>query len=92
MPRFCCGAAVCRGLDYALIIACLTQEIKPQGARGGRAVTVERESEDVFAVAAKGEKQNVMVSYYNDDDSTPVKTVKRFEVRKRHVDRKDFLC
>ena len=40
------------------------------------AVTVERESEDVWAVAASGEEQNVMVAYFNDDDNAPEKTVK----------------
>ena len=40
------------------------------------AVAVERESADVWAAAAKGEEQNVMVSYFNDDDNAPEKTVK----------------
>ena len=40
------------------------------------AVEVERESEDVWAAAAKGDEQNVMISYYNDDDTAPEKTVK----------------
>ena len=39
-------------------------------------VCVERNSEDVWAVAAKGDEQNVMISYFNDDDNTPEKTVK----------------
>lgn len=41
-----------------------------------QAVKVERDSADVWAVAAKGEEQNVMLSYYSDDDSAPEKTVK----------------
>ena len=40
------------------------------------AVEVDRESEDVWAAAAKGDEQNVMISYYNDDDNAPEKTVK----------------
>ena len=40
------------------------------------AVKVERNSEDVWAVAAKGDEQNVMLSYFNDDDNAPEKTVK----------------
>ena len=40
------------------------------------AVAVERDSADVWAAAAKGEEQNVMLSYYNDDDNAPEKTVK----------------
>ena len=40
------------------------------------AVSVERESTDVWAAAAKGSEQNVMLSYYNDDDTAPEKTVK----------------
>ncbi len=40
------------------------------------AVHVTRESEDVWAAAAKGEEQNVMLSYYNADDGAPEKTVK----------------
>ena len=39
------------------------------------AVAVERHSEDVWAVAARGDEQNVMVSYYNDDDSATAKTI-----------------
>ena len=39
-------------------------------------VSVERDSSDVWACAAKGEEQNVMLSYFNDDDSSPEKTVK----------------
>ena len=42
----------------------------------GRAVSVTRETEDVWAAAAKGEEQNVLLSYYNDDDTAPEKTVK----------------
>ena len=41
-----------------------------------QAVEVERESEDVWAVAAGGDEHNVMLSYYNDDDAAPEKTVK----------------
>ena len=40
------------------------------------AVEVSRESEDVWAVAATGTEQNVMLTYYNDDDNAPEKTVK----------------
>ena len=40
------------------------------------AVAVERESADVWAAAAKGDEQNVMLCYYNDDDNAPAKTVK----------------
>ena len=40
------------------------------------AVAVERDTEDVWAVGAKGNEQNVMISYYNDDDNAPEKTVK----------------
>ena len=40
------------------------------------AVAVMRESEDIWAVAAKGNEQNVMLSYYNDNDNAPEKTVK----------------
>ena len=40
------------------------------------AVAIERESEDVWAVAAKGDEQNVMLSYFNDNDDSPEKTVK----------------
>ena len=40
------------------------------------AANVERESEDVWAVAGTGQEQNVMVAYYNDDDAAPEKTVK----------------
>ena len=44
------------------------------------AVEVDRESEDVWAAAAKGDyegaEQNVMITYYNDDDGAPEKTVK----------------
>lgn len=41
----------------------------------GTAVPVERESRDVWAAAAKGEEQNLMLSYYTDDDSAADKTV-----------------
>jgi hypothetical protein len=41
-----------------------------------KAVEVVRDSEDVWAVAAKGEEQNVMLTYFNDDDNAPEKTVK----------------
>ena len=41
-----------------------------------KAVAIERESKDVWAVAAKGDEQNVMLSYYNDDDNAPEKEVK----------------
>jgi hypothetical protein len=40
------------------------------------AVEVARESDDVWAAAAVGEEQNVMLSYFNDDDNAPQKTVK----------------
>lgn len=40
------------------------------------AVEVERDSLDVWAAAAKGNEQNVMLSYFNDDDQAPEKTVK----------------
>ncbi len=40
------------------------------------AVPVERESADVWAAAAKGDEQNVMLSYFNDDDNAPAKDVK----------------
>ena len=40
------------------------------------AVAVERESADIWAAAAKGDEQNVMLCYYNDDDNAPAKTVK----------------
>ena len=44
--------------------------------RQKNAVAVERDSADVWAAAAKGEEQNVMLTYYNDDDNAPEKTVK----------------
>ena len=44
--------------------------------RQEKAVAVKRESADVWAVAAKGAEQNVMLTYYNDDDSSPAKDVK----------------
>ena len=40
------------------------------------AVSVERYSDDVWAVAAKGDEQNAMLVYFNDDDSAISKTVK----------------
>ena len=40
------------------------------------AVDIERGSADVWAAAASGDEQNVMLSYYNDDDNSPEKTVK----------------
>ena len=40
------------------------------------AVEVVRESADVWAVGAKGEEQNVMLAYYQDDDNAAEKTVK----------------
>jgi hypothetical protein len=42
----------------------------------GEAVAVTRESEDVWAAAARGEEQVVMLTHYNDDDATPAKDVK----------------
>ena len=42
----------------------------------GTAVAVERDSEDVWAVAATGDTPCVMLSYFNDDESAPEKTVK----------------
>ena len=44
--------------------------------RQEKAVAVEREGDDVWAVAAKGTEQNVMLTYYNDDDGSPAKDVK----------------
>ncbi|MBP3397012.1 MAG: hypothetical protein J6L87_07560 [Clostridia bacterium] len=44
--------------------------------RQEKAVAVEREGDDVWAVAAKGTEQNVMLTYYNDDDNSPAKDVK----------------
>ena len=41
-----------------------------------RAIAVDRESADIWAVAAAGEEQNVMLSYFNDDDNSPKKQVK----------------
>ena len=57
-----------------------------QLSRQPRAVKVERESADIWAVAAKGQEQNVMLSYYNDDDSAPEKDVK---VTFRNVENKN---
>ena len=41
-----------------------------------QAVSVVRDEEDLWAVAATGDEQAVMLSYYNDDDHAPEKTVK----------------
>ncbi len=41
-----------------------------------QSVALDRESKDVWAAAAAGEEQNVMLSYFNDDDNAPEKTVK----------------
>ena len=40
------------------------------------AAEVQRESRDVWAVAAAGEEQNTIISYYSDDDTLDEKTVK----------------
>ncbi len=40
------------------------------------AVPIIRESADVWAAAAKGEEQNLMLAYYNDDDNAPEKDIK----------------
>ena len=50
------------------------------------AVETRSESEDLYAVAAKGEEQNVMLSYFNDDDGAPDKTV---TVELRNVENKN---
>ena len=42
----------------------------------GTSVKTEIEGSDIWAVAAKGEEQNVAFTYYNDDDSKPEKTIK----------------
>ena len=39
------------------------------------AVPVELDGENIWAAAAIGDEQNVMLSYYNDDVNTPEKTV-----------------
>ena len=39
------------------------------------AVPVEPDGENIWAAAASGDEQNVMLSYYNDDVNTPEKTV-----------------
>ena len=39
------------------------------------AVAVECKSDDVWAAAARGDEQNVLVTYYNDNDEAPEKTV-----------------
>ena len=44
--------------------------------QSGTAVEVKRESADVWAAAAKGNGQCVMLSYFNDDDNAPEKEVK----------------
>ncbi len=44
--------------------------------RAGTSVAVERDSAGVWAAAAKGEEQCVMLSYFNDDDCAPEKEVK----------------
>ena len=44
--------------------------------RDGTAVEAVQESEDVWAAASIGESRHVMLSYYNDDDQAPEKTVK----------------
>ena len=43
--------------------------------RQKEAVAVERASKDVWAAAAKGEEKCVLLSYFNEDDSSPCKTV-----------------
>ena len=40
------------------------------------AVKPEIEGEDIYAAAAVGDEQNVMLSYFNDDDNAPEKEVK----------------
>ena len=42
----------------------------------GTEVASESDGEDVWVAAAKGEEQNVMVTYFNDDDNAPEKQVK----------------
>ena len=41
-----------------------------------KAVKPEIEGEDIYAAAAVGDEQNVMLSYFNDDDNAPEKEVK----------------
>ena len=45
-----------------------------------------RESDDIWAAAAKGEEQSVMLAYYNDNDASPEKDVK---VTFKNVDNKN---
>ena len=45
-----------------------------------------RESDDIWAAAAKGEEQSVMLAYYNDNDASPDKDVK---VTFKNVDNKN---
>jgi hypothetical protein len=40
------------------------------------AVFTELDGENIWAAAAAGDEQNVMLSYYNDDISSPEKTVR----------------
>ncbi len=44
--------------------------------RQGKAVEVKRTTSDVWAVAAKGEEHNVMLTYFNDNANAPSKEVK----------------
>ena len=59
-----------------------------------QAVAVAREDADLWAVAAKGEEQVVMLSYYNDDDNAPEKTVKVEFKNVKNTDRVklEYLC
>ena len=41
----------------------------------GTAVAVSSDDEDLYAAAATGDGQAVMLTYYNDDDQLPAKTV-----------------
>ena len=41
-----------------------------------QAIEIERDSDDIWAVAASGDEQNVMLTYYQDNDLAPEKTVK----------------
>ena len=45
-----------------------------------------RESDDVWAIGAKGDEQSVMLTYYNNDDNAPEKDVK---VTFKNVDNKN---
>ena len=58
------------------------------------AVAVARDSEDVWAAGAAGEEQAVMISYFNDDDNAPEKTVKvEFKnVRNENGVRLEYYC